>query len=116
MEEKGIICKEASDPTLAVGDYVMMLGKPRRVEYIKQFEGGGASVIVEPEIYPREQLIREQSEACHAVIMEYIMNVREGKQQPTEAGEAFLFRHLPGKYLGNGRFAGVDDREKRDEA
>ena len=114
MEEKAIICKDRSDPTLAVGDYIMDRGTPRRVEYIKRFEKGGSTVILEPVIYPKEQLQKEQRDACQAVIMDYIMGVRSGTKQPTEAGEAFLFKHLPGKYLGNGRFAGVDDRKGLD--
>lgn len=114
MEDKVFICKYRSDPTLTVGDYVMDRGTPRRVEYIKRFEKGGSTVILEPMIYPKEQLQKEQRDACQAVIMDYIMGVRSGTKQPTEAGEAFLFKHLPGKYLGNGRFAGVDDRKGLD--
>ena len=111
MENEAIICKAASDPTLAVGDYVMDTGRPRKVVHISNFPNGGRGIVVEPVIYPKEQLQREQAAACHKAIMEYITRVRAGEIKPTEAGEAYLFKHLPDKYLGNGRFVGVDDQE-----
>ena len=109
MDLKGIVCKDRSDPTLAVGDYLMDRGTPRKVVHITRHEGGGSTVILDPVICPKERLEREQAAACHAAIMEYIMAVRSGAATPTEAGEAYLFEHLPDKYLGNGRFAGMND-------
>lgn len=109
MDSSGIICKETDDPTLAIGDYVMCREGPRRVVHITYVDGRACGIVVEPVICNREQLIKEQRAACHAAIMQYIHRVRNGEIEPYEAGEKYLFDNLPGKYLGKGRFVGVDD-------
>ena len=102
--------KEIGDSTLTTGDYIMVQGAVKRVIHITDMDGEPKGIIVQAASErDNAQLRRQEAEVCRRILTEYIKRVRSGAAQPSEETEAYLCKCFHGKYLGNGRFDGIDN-------